>query len=221
MGLPALASVVRDEAPARALVDPVRRRLLLRLATPNSATGLAREEGIPRQRVNYHLRELERAGLVELVEERRKRGCSERIVRATAATYLISPDVLGDLATDPSNVRDKMSWAYLVAVAARAIRELATLRQRADAVGKRLATLTLHADVRFASQARLNEFSEELSNTVARLVAKYNDDAAPGGRTYRFFVGAHPAITKTDEEARAEAEAAGGAQASGKDPDQR
>ncbi len=204
----AAVRVVREEQPARVLVDPVRRRILQQLAEPDSAAGIARRSGLPRQRVNYHLRELESAGLVRLVEERRKGNCNERIVQATAAHYVISPEVLGGLAADPTNVRDKMSWAYLVAIAARAIRELAVLRERADSVNKPLQTLTLHSDVRFASQADLNAFSEELSNAVARLTAKYHNESAPGGRLFRVFVGAHPAITKTEEEARAEADSA-------------
>jgi hypothetical protein len=47
---------------------------------------------LPRQQVGYHLRALEQAGLVELVEERRKGNCIERIVRAAACSYVISPE---------------------------------------------------------------------------------------------------------------------------------
>jgi hypothetical protein len=150
---------------------------------------------------------MEAAGLVEAVGERRKGACTERLVQATAATYLISPEVLGRLATDPAQIGDTMSWAYLVALAARAIRELAVLRERADAVGKNLPTLSLHADVRFATQAHLNKFSEELATAFAQLTAKYAG-AGDKGRVFRVMVGAYPAVTKTEEEAKAEAEAA-------------
>lgn len=196
---------VRGQDSAKSLVDPVRRGLLLRLAEPDSAAGLARKAGLPRQKVNYHIREMEKAGLVRLVEERKKGNCTERLVQASAAMYVISPEVLGSLGADPSGVRDKLSEAYLVALAARAIRELAVLRERADAVGKPVQTFSLSADVRFASQGALNGFSEELSNEVARLAAKYGDEAAPGGRLFRFVVGAYPAVTKTQEEGDAEA----------------
>ena len=65
-------------------MDATRLRLVRELVEPDSAAGLAKRLGLPRQRLNYHLRELEAAGLLELVEERRRGNCVERIVRAVA-----------------------------------------------------------------------------------------------------------------------------------------
>jgi len=194
---PAL-SVIHDPRRAAVLLDPLRLKLLERLAEPNSASGLARRLRLPRQKVNYHLRELEKAGLVKLVEERRKGNCIERVVRATAITYIIDPAALGKLAADPSRVRDRFSSAYLVAVAARAIRELAALRAGAEKAGKKLATMTLETEVRFASAEARNAFSEELTNAIADLTAKYHDEKSPGGRRFRFFAGAHPTLKKEE-----------------------
>ena len=201
----AISQIIRSEDAARVLADPMRRRMLLRLVEPDSAAGLARATGLPRQRINYHLRELQRAGLVRLVKTQKKRNCVERLMQATATSYVISPEVLGDLAADPNKVADKLSAAYLVALAARTISELAVLRERADAAGKTLPTFTLHADAKFPSQQALNAFTEELSNTVAKLIQKHTRDDASDGRTYRFMVGAYPSITKTEADARSEA----------------
>src|SRR5437667_8160074 len=76
-----------------ALASP-RRQLLERLRQPGSAAQLAAEFGLPRQRVNYHLRVLEQVGLIELVEERPRRGCTERIMRATSHAFLVDPAVM-------------------------------------------------------------------------------------------------------------------------------
>jgi DNA-binding transcriptional ArsR family regulator len=84
-------AVIEDPAAAEASLDPIRARLLAELAEPASASTLAARVGLPRQKVNYHLRALERHGLVELVEERKKGNMTERVLRATAASYLISP----------------------------------------------------------------------------------------------------------------------------------
>ena len=203
--------VIQEPARAALLLHPTRRRVLELLAPPNdpdSASGLARTLELPRQKVNYHLRELEDAGLVEHVEDRRKGNCVERIVRATATTYLISPEALGALGASSVDAQDRFSWATLVGTAARVIRDLAILRRRADGARKKLPTLTMQTDIRFSSQAALSEFSEELARKVARLTAKYHDDRATDGRLFRFFVGAYPAITKTEEEAAAETRAA-------------
>ena len=112
----------------------------------------------------------------------------------------ISPEALGDLASDPSQIPDRISASYMVAVAARTIRDLAVLQRRAARAGKRLATLNLQADVRFANAADRNAFSEELTNSIAQLVAKYHNGDAPGGRSFRFFLGAYPAITKQEDD---------------------
>jgi len=189
-------ALIQQPARAAALLHPMRLRLLENLRQPESATGLARRLRLPRQKVNYHLRELEKARLVELVEERRKGNCIERVVRATARYYLINPAALGKLAADPAELQDRFSSAYLVAVAARAIGNLATLRERAARAGKRLATFTLETGIRFATAADRSAFTEELANDMARLAAKYHDEKSPGGRRFRFFLGAYPAVTK-------------------------
>ncbi len=208
--MPAAAAidVIQQADRASAVLHPLRRQILEALAAePGSASTLARRLGEPRQKVNYHLRELEQHGFVELVEEKRKGNCLERIVRATAASYLISPDVMGTLGETPRDARDRFSSAYLIAACARIIRDVAEMRGRAAGVGKPLPTLTLEADVRFRSAAERGTVTEELAQAFAGLVAKYHDDTAPRGRPYRFVVGAHPVITKTPEQARAEEQA--------------
>ena len=194
----AAVNFVGNTAGAAALLNPLRLQILERLREPDSASGLSRLMKLPRQKLNYHLRELEKHGLVEQVEERKRGNCVERIVRATARYYLISPEALGNLATDPDQIQDRFSSTYLVAVAARAIRDLAILRTRAEKAGKKLATFTLETEVKFASAAGLNAFSEELANSVARLVAKYHDEKTRGGRLYKFIIGSYPAITKKE-----------------------
>jgi DNA-binding transcriptional ArsR family regulator len=193
---PAVA-VIRRPGPAAAALDPIRQRVLSHLREPDSATGLARRLRLPRQKVNYHLRTLEAAGLVELVEERRKGNCLERVVRATAHAFVISPEALGAVAPPADLTADRLSSAYLIAAAGRTIRDLAELETRARKSGKRLATLTLETDVRFATAADRAAFAEELAEAVARLTAKYHDDRAPGGRRFRLLAAVHP-VPATD-----------------------
>ena len=190
--------VIQSPLAAEKLLKPERIRMLELLAQPDSATGLARRLNMTRQTVNYHLRELEKEGLVELVEERLKGNCRERFVRATARSYVISPLALGALGPEPGAVRDKFSAAYLVSAAARAIRDVSILRLRADKAGKKLATLTLETEVRFSDAKARQEFAEELVNTIARLAMKYHQEDAKDGRSFRFLVGAYPTITKQE-----------------------
>jgi DNA-binding transcriptional ArsR family regulator len=187
-------TVIENAAAAEASLDPVRSRLLAELATPGSATTLALKVGLPRQQVNYHLRTLERHGLVELVEERRKGNMTERVMQATAASYVISPTALAALEPDPERSPDRLSAFWMLALAARLVRDVGALLIGARKAGKRIATFALDGEVRFASTADRSAFAEELSHAVAALVAKYHDDTAAGGRTHRIVVAIHPSV---------------------------
>jgi DNA-binding transcriptional ArsR family regulator len=192
-------TVIDDPAAAEASLDPIRARLLAELAEPGSASTLAARVGLTRQKANYHLRALERHGLVELVEERRKGNCTERVLQATAASYVISPSALSAVAPDPSREPDQRSARWLLAVAGRLVREVGELVTGASEAGKPLATLGIDSKVRFASAQDRAAFAAELANAVNGLVAKYHDEAAPGGREHRFVVALHPTITKNKE----------------------
>jgi DNA-binding transcriptional ArsR family regulator len=185
---------------AAAAVHPLRRRILAHLGDADSAAGTARELGLPRQRVTYHVRELERLGLVEAVGERKRGNCVERLVRATSRSYVIAPQALGGVGAG-DEIRDRFSSSYVLAAASQTIRDVAELRKDADAAGLRLPTLTLQTEVRFASPAAQHEFAEGLSTAVAELVAKYHDEHAPSGRVFRFNMMAYPRPPKLEADA--------------------
>jgi DNA-binding transcriptional ArsR family regulator len=184
--------VIENPAAAGAALDPVRARLLAELAEPGSAATLAERVGLARQKVNYHLRALEAHGLVRVVEQRRWGGLTERVLRATAASYVVSPAALGEAATDPRRTRDRLSARYLIALAARIVREVGALTRGAEGANKRLATLALDSEVRFRSADERAAFARDLTAAVTALVSRYHDESAPRGRRYRLVVMAHP-----------------------------
>jgi hypothetical protein len=77
-------------------------------------------------------------------------------------------------------------------VGARVVREVGDLVRRAKDTGKRLATLAVDTEIRFRSAAGRPAFSNELAEAITRLVSKYHDESAPGGRAHRLVVVAHP-----------------------------
>ncbi|MDS0136739.1 MULTISPECIES: helix-turn-helix domain-containing protein [unclassified Amycolatopsis] len=187
-------AVIEDAAAAEVSLDPVRARLLAELAEPASATMLAARVGLPRQKVNYHLRALESHGLVELVEERRKGNVTERMMRATAASYVISPTALAAVQPDPARSPDRLSARWLLAVAGRLVRDVGLLITGAAKAKQRLATFALDGEVRFASAADRAAFAEELTAAVTTLVGRYHDEAAEKGRSHRVVVAVHPSV---------------------------
>lgn len=183
--------VIDDPAAAVVALEPVRSRLLAELAEPASAAGLASRVGITRQKVNYHLRALEAHGLVKEAGTRRWGGITERLLVASAASYLVAPGTMGAAAAGPER-GDRLSASYLVALAARVIREVSGLLRGAQAAGKNLATLSIDTEIRFRSPADRAAFTHELTQAVKALAARYHDEQAPGGRPHRLVIVAHP-----------------------------
>ena len=147
-------AVIEEPAAAAVTLDPKRARLLAEMAEPVSAATLAARVGLPRQKVNYHLRTLEKHGLARVAEERRWGGLTERRLVATARSYVVSPAALGPLASDPDRAADRLSASYLIALGARIVREVSGFLRRSAETGKRLATLSIDTEIRFASPRR-------------------------------------------------------------------
>jgi DNA-binding transcriptional ArsR family regulator len=184
-------AVIEDAAAAEISLDPIRSRLLAELAQPGSATTLAGKIGLPRQKINYHLRTLEQHGLVHLVEERRKGNVTERLLQATAASYVISPAAMAAVAPDPSRAPDRLSARWLLALAGRLVRDVGALITGADKTRQRIATFAIDGEIRFATPADRAAFADELTAAVNALVAKYQ---SPTGRKHRLVVAVHPAL---------------------------
>lgn len=184
--------VINDAAAAASALDPIRGRLLAELNEPASAAALATRIGIARQKINYHLRTLEAHGLVAVAQEKRWGGLVERRYVASAASYVVSPEVLGPLAADPARNSDRLSASYLVALAARTVREVGELWRAARRTQKRLATLCLDTTIHFANPQARADFTGELSRTITALVARYGDGSAADGRSFRLVLSAYP-----------------------------
>jgi DNA-binding transcriptional ArsR family regulator len=197
---------IDDLDQARAALDPLRREVLARAREPVSATAVAGELGLPRQRVNYHVRALEDAGLLRRAGRRPRRGLKEQLYVATADAYVLAPSLLGPLRADEARLRDRFSAAYLLARAQRVIGDMVAVLRQAARARKRVATLTLDADLRFTSAAQRRAFTEALQQAVEDVVAKHAaparlpDGGAATGRPFRLMLACHPAPKETTRE---------------------
>jgi DNA-binding transcriptional ArsR family regulator len=153
------------------IADPVRSRIVQLLAAGEQSAGevgavIEREFGISQPAVSQHLRVLRDSGLAHVRAEGRRR------------MYAL----------------DRLSSRHLIALAARVVREVSDLVTRAAATGKRLPTLSIDTEIRFASADERAAFAEDLSEAVKSLVARYHDDSATGARAHRLVVMAHPVM---------------------------
>jgi len=184
---------IDDAKAVGALAGPIRRQILQRLSTPGSAASIARELGLPRQRVGYHMRELEKHGFVEKLREERKRGCIERVMRRTADSLVLAPDSMSDDKLHPRAVKDRFSSLYLIAMASQMLREVTEAQTGASDEDKLLPTFSLQVDVRLAIHQDKNAFAEELGREIGRLAVKYHQPQTRAGRNFRVVVGSYPA----------------------------
>lgn len=181
-----------DNADAlRLALSPIRRRLLELLRQPGSAASLAETLGMPRQKIGYHLRALEAAGLVELAETRRRRGFTERLLVARADAFIVDPGLLDRAAVSAIETQDRYAADHLVRTAADIVREVGRMRGAAESEGRRLLTFTLDAEVAFAAPDDLERFAQRLAETMADLVREFD---TPGGKPFRLVAAAHPAV---------------------------
>lgn len=182
--------VIEDPLAAAAALDPVRSRLLAELVeAPASAASVAARVGLPRQKVNYHLKTLEAHGLVELAEIRMRGGIAERVLRATAADFVVSPAAIAESGARPEDVADRLSARYLITLAGRVVREVGALARKAEAARRRLPTFAIDTEIRFRSAADRAAFADDLTKVVLELAGRYHDDE---GRPHRLIVAAHP-----------------------------
>jgi DNA-binding transcriptional ArsR family regulator len=181
--------LVEQPGGLQALAHPVRVQVLEALREPTSAAAAARRVGQPRQNVNYHVKELERAGLVRRVGERRKGNFVECLYQAVASTFLVSPRAAWGDPRRMQAMRDQFALERLVHLGERLERDAAVLLDRAAFEGDEIASVSVEAEVRFATETDRAAFLEEYLAAVGPLFRKYG---TRGGDPYRVALAAYP-----------------------------
>jgi hypothetical protein len=187
--------VIRDAPKAGMLLKPLRREILTYARTPMSAAGIAAAMKRPRQVINYHVRELARAGFLKRAGRARKRGLTEQRYVVSAQAYVLAPEVLGAMdatAADPDTA-DKAGAAYMLMLATRLQRELSESWRQANASSTPLKLLALDTEFGFSSAADRARFAQALSKAITTVVAEHTTpaDRSPEGR-YRMVLGCYP-----------------------------
>ncbi|NUM82458.1 helix-turn-helix transcriptional regulator [bacterium] len=179
--------IISNHGNAGKALHPLRLQILRFLSQPGSASSLAPKIGIPRQVANYHLRELEKAGLIQFVEEKRKGNCVERIYRSVAPAFVVSPSALSFVKADPKTI-DRTKPEYLIALGSQLIDDVATLSQ-----DQSVPTLALETAVSFRTEDDRRRFAEELALFLGNLAGKYHHES---GNPFRLICAVHPEVEK-------------------------
>jgi DNA-binding transcriptional ArsR family regulator len=177
----------------RALAEPLRFRMVETLiAAEQSATGLARALGVPTTRLYHHLEQLEKAGLIKVVRQVRRRGVDERVYQATAHELALAENLLA-MNPDPSQSKDSLlSLARSVLGAAfdELVDAINAGRVRPSKSGSGLVLEHRRMSLSHAGVAAL---AQELPAWMDGFARRY-----PGGRRaeYRLVFAAFPAMVK-------------------------
>jgi DNA-binding transcriptional ArsR family regulator len=203
---PELATV-SDPRQAGLLLHPLRARLLALAREPASSSDLARRLGLPRQRVNYHVRALEAAGFLKPAGRQRKRNMIEQRYVATARAFVLSPNVLGPVGADWRDIGDPASAEYLLALTEQVREDLVLVREDARTEGEAVSTVSLKSQFRFESAGQRAEFSREIREAIVGVIARHTnpnrlDNGQPGrGQPFRLVLACYPAPSEAGDRA--------------------
>jgi DNA-binding transcriptional ArsR family regulator len=180
---------IGDVETLQTLAQPLRLKILETLREPASAAGVARALGETRQKVNYHLKELERVQLVRPVGEHRIDNIIERLYEAAARAFVVSPRVTWADSRRALTIAQQVSLSNLVSLGERLQRSAAELLDRAAFDGEAVSSAAVEVDVRFASDEERTEFLRAYLRAVGPLLKQYG---AASGAPYRVVLAAYP-----------------------------
>jgi DNA-binding transcriptional ArsR family regulator len=195
---------IEEQAVAATLLQPLRLSLLQRMAVPRTCLELAAELGEAPQKVYYHVKVLERAGLVDKVSERRVRGINEGIYQAGARSYWLSSHLVKRLG-GPRTTRDQVSLGYLLNLAEQLQSEVGHLAEAAVSETASVPSLGVAAQIRLRDAADRGAFLSDLQESIQALARKYGRQGATGspsntpGEMFRLLVACYPAPASADD----------------------
>jgi DNA-binding transcriptional ArsR family regulator len=182
---------IDDVERAGLLLKPLRIDMLRLMTAPRTCPELGEALGETPQKIYYHVKVLEQAGLVEKVAERRVGGIMEGLYQAVARSYWLSPRLVGALGGEGA-ARDQLSLGYIVGLAERLQTDIGTLARWVDVD---TPSLGLTAEIYLEDGARRAEFLEELRASVQAIAEKYGavtgEERDP--QAFRLMIACYPA----------------------------
>lgn len=180
--------VVSDARTMGLLADPLKSKILREMDEPRTTAELALVMGMPRQKLGYHVRQLEDAGLLASVGESRRGNCIARKLQAVARQVIV-------IRTDPqgSIPEDRYSGSWLMERCASTIREVGVLSSVAGKKGEKLPVLTLESEIAFDNPQDQQAFAQELSELIAALIDRYGSTSS-SAIPFRFLAASYPKL---------------------------
>lgn len=185
---------IEDMQQAISLLKPVRIEILRQMDEPSTCPELADYFDESPQKIYYHVKALEKAGLVKKVDEKRVRGTFEGYYQARARSYWLAPHLVskvGDMPTSP----DEKSLQVLLRLAEDVHDDIGKLANQVQ-VGQDVPSLSLSAHIHLPTSDRRTEFLEEVAILFQSLARKYGtppmDAILENDEGYRLVLACYP-----------------------------
>src|SRR6476659_6184947 len=186
---------IEDVDQAAALLKPQRIELLKLMDRPRTCLELGKSLGESPQKIYYHIKALQNAGLVEQVGERRVRGTVEGSYQARARSYWLASDLVGQIG-GAAIAQDQASLRHLLALTEEMRGDIGHLAQQ---VGRAIPSLSLSLHVELADESRRADFMADVQHLAQILVHKYGatadggeDEAEPPRPLFRLVLACYP-----------------------------
>lgn len=177
---------------AAVLLKPLRVALLRAMGEPRTCPELAEQFGETPQKIYYHVKTLERAGLVERTGQRSVNGIPEGFYRACAQSYWLSPRLVKRYGGRRA-IRDQTSLGILASHAEEMLEDVGRLADQ-SAAGAHVPSLSLSAEISLPSAEHRQRFLDELRDTFDAIARRHGARAEDPHRTesFRFTIACYP-----------------------------
>jgi hypothetical protein len=184
------ALVLADPDAIAAATHPVRAAILDAMREPATAADVARAIGQTRQNVAYHVRELEKVGLLRHVGQRQKGNFLEQTYETVAGTLVVSPTCTwGDRQRRAEVLADQLSLSSLFETGQRLQHDSTLLLDRAAFDGEEIPSASVVTDIHFASEEARSAFLRDYTDSLTALAREHGSKT---GTPYRLVLAAYP-----------------------------
>ena len=185
---------IEDVDQAMTVLKPIRLELLKQLDEPRTCPELGDYFDMSAQKIYYHVKALEKAGLVEKVEENRVRGVVEGYYQAKARSYWLAPQLVGKVG-GTKMTQDQVSLRVLLDLAEEVHDDIGKLGHKSES-GKHVPSMSLSAHIHLPDTSRRQAFLEELQDIFQSLARKYgipeDEVAITDGQGFRLILMCYP-----------------------------
>lgn len=183
---------------AESLLKSQRIELLQAMVEPRTCPELAEQFGRSPQQIYYHVKALEKAGLVEKVAEKRVRGTVEGHYQASARKYWLAPELVKTVGSE-RQTQDQMSLRFLLSLAEEIHEDIGRLGHH-SALGQDVPSMGLSANVFLPDSRKRTDFLKEVQQSFQRIAEKYSlssavDPKAEAGK-FRLVLACYPTISQ-------------------------